>query len=135
MTPYLLTCLSPQRSLLAGAALLALLAAAPASAVRANLPATAADAAAALPVTSNFTKVTVDGASSYVLKLTNTSSAPLKLSVTVVPSVNFHGSLKTTTLPDRVVEAGDTWAIEDLHAQDKVSVAADGFAKLDLVVP
>lgn len=135
MTPDLLTRLSLPRSVVAGTALLAVLAAVPAPAARAALPVTAADAAAALPVTSAFSKVTVDGASSYVLKLTNTSSAPLKLSVTVVPSVTFHGSLKSTTLPDRVVEAGDTWAVEDLHAQDKVSVAAAGFATLDLVVP
>ncbi len=95
----------------------------------------AADVAAALPVTSSFEKVSVDGTSSYVLKLKNTSGSPLKLSVTIVPSVTFHGTSKSSTLPDRVVEAGDTWAIEDLHAQDKVSVAASGFAALDLVVP
>jgi hypothetical protein len=135
MKSYLPTRLFPQRPLLAAAALLATFVAASAPAARATVLATPVDTAAALPVIANFSKVTVDGASSYVLKLTNTSSAPLKLTVTVAPSVTFHGSLKTTTLPARVVAAGDSWAVEDLHAQDKVSVAADGFAKLDLVVP
>ncbi len=94
-----------------------------------------ADVAASLPVASSFEKVSVDGASSYVLKLKNTSGSAIKLSVTIVPSVSFHGTAKSTTLPARVVEAGDTWALEDLHARDKVSVAASGYATLDLVVP
>ncbi len=129
---YLLT---PSRSLFAAAGLLAALAVAPTPAARATLPAAPVDTAAALPVSTTFSKVSVDGANSYVLKLTNTSAADLKLSVTVVPSVTFHGTVKSSTLPAKVLPAGGTWAIDDLHAQDKVSVSADGFAPLDLVVP
>jgi hypothetical protein len=63
------------------------------------------------------------------------TATTLKLSVTITPSVVFHADAKVKTLPEHPVEAGQVWTIKDLAAGDKLSVVAEGFAKLDLTVP
>ena len=90
---------------------------------------------AAVPVTATFEKVSADGVNGYALNLKNVSSDTLKLTVTITPSVVFHADAKVKTLPEHAVDAGQTWTIKDMAAGDKLSVAADGFAKLELTVP
>ena len=95
----------------------------------------AADKAPSLPVTATFEKVTTDGVSGYALNLKNDSADALKVTVTITPSVVFHADAKVKTLPAHAIDAGQVWTIKDLAAGDKLSVAADGFAKLELTVP
>lgn len=98
-------------------------------------PSAKAADAPSLPVTATFEKVSVDGVNGYALNLKNVSNDTLKLSVTITPSVVFHADAKVKTLPEHPVEAGQVWTIKDLAAGDKLSVVAEGFAKLDLTVP
>jgi len=96
----------------------------------------AADAPAhALPITAAFEKVETDGGHGYILNLRNDSKDALKVKVTVFPSVVFHADTKARNIPEHSIAAGDTWKIGDLAAGDKVSVASDGYDKLDLVAP
>jgi hypothetical protein len=94
-----------------------------------------APAAASVPVTATFEKVSADGVNGYALNLKNVSNDTLKLTVTITPSVVFHADAKVRTLPEHAVDAGQVWTIKDLSAGDKLSVSADGFSKLDLTVP
>lgn len=94
-----------------------------------------ADKAPSLPVTSAFEKVAGAEHGPYVLKLTNTSKDALKVSVKVLLSVAFHAEAKARNLPEQAIDAGKTWTVADLSAQDKVIVTAKGFAPLELAVP
>ena len=92
-----------------------------------------ADKAAALPVSSTFTKV--DGAKGpYVLSLKNTSAKTLKVSVAVDESVKSHSKPRQRT-HDHTIEAGQAATVEELAAHDKIVVSAEGFEPLTLVVP
>ena len=94
-----------------------------------------ADKAPSLPVTSAFEKVAGAEHGPYVLKLTSTAKAALKVNVKVLLSVAFHAEAKARHLPEQTIEAGKTLSVPDLSAQDKVVVSAAGFAPLELTVP
>jgi hypothetical protein len=94
------------------------------------------DQAAKLPVEHSFAKETSgDNKGLYTLTLKNTSAKPVKITATVDESVVSHNRPKTRTVTSPSVEPGKTWKIEALAAHDKVTLAADGFAPLQLVVP
>ena len=104
----------------------------------------AADAAAttpmagkapALPLTTTFEKVVGAEKGPYVLKLKNDSKDALKVEAKILLSVAFHMGSKHWDLPEYTIAAGQTWAIPDLSAGDKITVTAQGFAPLELVVP
>ena len=94
-----------------------------------------ADKAPSLPVTTAFEKVKGAESGPYVLKVTNTSKATLKVTTKVHVAVAFHANDKARNLPEHAIEAGQTWSVPDLAAQDKVVVTATGFAPLELTVP
>jgi hypothetical protein len=96
---------------------------------------TLTDKAPCLPLTAAFEKIAGAENGPYVLKLTNVSKDPLKISTKVLLSVAFHGSTKTRDVPDHVIDPGQVWTIPDLAATDKVTITAEGFAPLELVVP
>jgi len=108
---------------------------APSARADASAPSPLADKSATVPVTATFEKVSADGVNGYALNLKNVSSESLKLTVTITPSVVFHADAKVKTLPEHALDAGQTWTIKDLAAGDKLSVAAEGFGKLELTVP
>jgi len=92
-----------------------------------------ADKPAALPVAATFAKTEGDKGP-YVLSLKNTSAAALKVGVVVVESVKFHAK-SGERKHDYTIDAGKSVAVEGLAAQDKVTVSAEGFAPLELIVP
>jgi hypothetical protein len=89
----------------------------------------------ALPLAVTFDKVADAEAGPYVLKLKNTSADAVTVSGTVFPSVGIHSDTKEKKLPERKLEAGDTWSIPGLAATDKVTIQGQGFAPLNIVVP
>lgn len=96
---------------------------------------TPAKSASALPVTTAFEKLKAsekDG--HYVLKVTNTSKQALKISVAIVESVTFHAHPKNRSLPEHAVAAGETWTVDDLAPEDKITLTAAGFDPLQLTV-
>ena len=93
------------------------------------------DKAPSLPLAVTFEKVTDAEAGPYVLKLKNTSADAITVSGTVFPSVGVHSDTKEKKLPERKLEAGETWSIPGLAATDKVTIEGQGFAPLNLVVP
>ena len=94
-----------------------------------------ADKAPSLPVTTAFEKVKGAESGPYVLKVTNTSKDALKVTAKVLLAVAFHANDKARNLPEHAIEAGQTWSIPDLAAQDKLVITAQGFAPLELTVP
>lgn len=89
----------------------------------------------ALPLTHSIARGTPgEYGGPFVLKLKNTSSAALKVAATIQQSVVAHNRPKTIDLPARSIEAGGTWEISDLAAEDKVSVTAEGYEKLDVTI-
>jgi hypothetical protein len=88
----------------------------------------------ALPVTATVEKVKSDDKPPFVLKLKNDSKDPLEVVVTILLSVMSHNRDKARHVPAHVIPAGQTWTIDGLAALDKVSVAAKGFAPLELEV-
>ena len=93
-----------------------------------------ADKAPSLPLTAKFEKIETQEGPPYVLKLTNTSKQSVKVSATIYLSVMSHNRDKARQVPAHVIEPGQTWIIDELAALDKVTVNADGFAPLELVV-
>jgi hypothetical protein len=91
--------------------------------------------APSLPVTASFAKGTARDKGPYVLTLTNTSNDALKVTTTVLLSVAYHGSNKHWDLPEHLIAPGESWAIPDLTAGDKLTITAPGFAPLELTVP
>lgn len=94
-----------------------------------------ADKAPSLPLTATFEKGTAHEMGPYVLKLKNTSKDALKVSAKILLSVAFHMGSKHWDLPEHVIDPGQVWSIPDLSAGDKVTLTAQGFAPLELVVP
>jgi len=116
-----------------GCALLALVAV---PAIRATTADAAKPAAAKLPLTATFEKVTTaEAGPPYVLHLKNDSKATVKVSGKVLLSVAFHSSSKARNVPEHAIEAGASWSIGELAANDKVILTAEGFAPMELTVP
>jgi hypothetical protein len=93
-----------------------------------------ADAAPALPLSHSFTKVEGGEKGPYVLKLKNESSTDVTVTVKILLAVVFHAETKARNLPAHKIEAGKDWSIADLAAEDKVTVTAEGYAPLEIVV-
>ena len=93
-----------------------------------------AEHAKSLPLVPKFEKGTEE-TGPHILTLTNTSKDSLKVDVLVHESVLVHSKPKDRTLAAQVIEAGKALTIEKLAATDKVTVTADGFEKLEIVVP
>ncbi len=95
-----------------------------------------ANQAAALPMKAKFVKSkSATAEAPYVLHLKNTSKQPLTVSATVNTSVPVHNRPKTREVPAQVVEPGKMIMIENLAAQDTVTVTAEGFEPLKLTAP
>ncbi|HUJ42693.1 MAG TPA: hypothetical protein VLW52_03695 [Opitutaceae bacterium] len=110
----------------------------PAQAVKAAdtaAPAAPAVKAPSLPVTATFDKVANAERGPYVLKVTNNAKDTLKVSAKILLSVAFHMGSKHWDLPEQAIEPGKAWTIPDLTAGDKVTLLAQGYAPLELVVP
>jgi len=69
-----------------------------------------------------------------VLSLKNDSNEAITATATIVQSVTYHANAKTRTLPAHVVAAGEVWKIADLGMGDRITVAAEGFANLEVTV-
>ena len=89
----------------------------------------------ALPLTATFEKVASTEGTPFVLHLKNDSKATLKVSAKILLSVVHHAMDKARVLPEHTLEAGQSWTIADLSADDKVIVSAAGFAPLEIKVP
>jgi len=100
----------------------------------ASAPQPRADAQA-LPLSYTFSKVESANGTPFVVTVKNDSKATLQLSGHVLLSVVNHAMDKARKLPDHALEAGATWAISDLTADDKVILSAPGFAPLEIRVP
>ncbi len=95
-----------------------------------------ANKAAKLPLTGTFAKGTPgENGGPYALTLKNTSDKPLTVNATIVWSVTSHNRANTVKLPAREIAAGESWKIDDLAAEDRVILEADGFEKLELKTP
>jgi hypothetical protein len=91
--------------------------------------------APALPVSHSFEKVESANGTPFVLKVKNDSKVTLKLSGRVLLSVVNHAMDKARKLPEHSLEAGKTWEITELTADDKVVLSATGYAPLEIRVP
>jgi len=108
-----------------------------------SIPAWAADSSApqpradapALPLSHSFEKVESAHGTPFVLKVKNDSKVTLQLSGHVLLSVVNHAMDKARKLPDQSLEAGKTWTITELTADDKVVLNAAGYAPLEIKVP
>jgi hypothetical protein len=70
----------------------------------------------------------------YVLKLKNESSTDITVTGKILLAVAFHAETKARNLPAHTIEAGKEWSIADLAAEDKITLTAEGFAPLEIVV-
>jgi hypothetical protein len=92
------------------------------------------DKAPSLPIATSFAKA--DGEDGpYVLSVKNTSGSSISVSAKVLLSVYFHADSKARNIPAHEVDAGQTWTIPGLAANDKVTLSSEGFAPLELTVP
>ena len=91
-------------------------------------------AAPALPLTSSFAKVAGGEKGPFVLTLKNGSKAAVTVNTKILLAVVFHAESKARILPAHTIEAGKDWKIADLALDDKVILAAEGFAPLEIVV-
>jgi hypothetical protein len=91
------------------------------------------DAKADLPLTHSFAKVAGENGP-FVLKLTNTSKASVKVTVQILLSVYSHATSKAKNLPEQTIDAGKDCTIPQLVALDKVIIKADGYSPLELTV-
>lgn len=106
-------------------------------ALKASTPATLqplADVAPALPLSHSFTKVEGGEKGPYVLKLENKSSAEVTVTTKILLAVAFHAETRAKNLPAHTIEAGKDWSIADLSAGDRITLTAEGFAPLEIVV-
>jgi hypothetical protein len=110
---------------------------APLPAARAAGPSTLTaldDKAPSLPLTASFAKS--DGEDGpYILSLKNTSDSSVKVSAKILLSVYFHADSKARNVPEHAIDAGQTWTVPGLAANDKITVTGTGFAPLELTVP
>lgn len=106
-------------------------------AVFAATPMAAADEKAPdLPLSASFGKGEPgENGGPYALTLTNTSDKALTVNATIIWSVASHNRARTIELPAHEVAAGGTWVIDDLAAEDRIILTAEGYAKLELKTP
>lgn len=70
----------------------------------------------------------------YVMTLTNTADHTIKVGVRVDQDVTVHNRPKARHLGPEEIAPGKDWKVDDLAALDKVTVTAEGFAPLQIVV-
>jgi hypothetical protein len=100
------------------------------------LPVAALNAAdKALPLTGTFEKVGDNTSAPFVLTVKNTSKESIKVSGKVLLAVVHHAMDKARTLPEQTIEAGGTWSIKGLVADDRVILTAPGYAEIEFRVP
>lgn len=89
-----------------------------------------------LPLTGTFARGTPgENGGPYALTLKNTSQEKLTVNATIVWSVTSHNRANTIKLPVREMAAGESWTIDDLAAEDRVILEAEGFEKLEFKTP
>lgn len=93
-----------------------------------------AAAAKVLPLKASFRKDKKAEAGQYVLTLKNTSAEPITVTAQVLLAVAFHATDKARNLPAETIAPGKSWKISDLAVEDKITVKADGYEPLQLVV-
>ena len=94
------------------------------------------DAMPALPLKAEFGKGTPgENGGPYAVTLTNTSDKALTVNATIIWSVTSHNRPRTIELPAKEIAAGGTWKIDDLAAEDRIVLTAEGYAKLELKTP
>ena len=105
--------------------------------VTAAIPLAAADEEApSLPLTASFGMGEPgENGGPHTLTLTNTSEEALTVNATIIWSVVSHNRTKTIELPAQEMAAGGTWVIDDLAAEDRIVLTAEGYAKLELTTP
>jgi hypothetical protein len=130
---------NPARSLVALSFVAAFTAAtlsAPALASPTTLQPLADKAAAKLPLSGSFAKGTPgENGGPYALTLKNTSKKTLTVEGTIIWSVASHNRANTIKLPPREIAAGESWIINDLAAEDRVILTAEGYEKLEFKTP
>jgi hypothetical protein len=70
-----------------------------------------------------------------IVHLKNESSQALVVKGHIDLSVVVHNRPKSREVPQQTIEAGATLTIDDLAADDKITLSAEGFAPLVVVVP
>ena len=71
----------------------------------------------------------------FAVTLKNTSSEALNVKATIIQSVASHNNAKNVDLPEHTIGAGESWTINDLAVEDRVTVKAHGYDKLEVTVP
>jgi hypothetical protein len=97
-------------------------------------PPLSAGNAPSLPLSFSFAMAPGAADAPYVLTLTNESASSITASAKVLLAVAFHADSKARMVPDHSIGPGETWTIPDLSKGDRVTVAADGFAPLQISV-
>jgi len=88
-----------------------------------------------LPVTTSIEKSTPgEHGGPFTLVVKNTSHGALKVSAVIDQSITSHNRPKKIELPAHSVAAGESWKIADLAVDDKVTLSAEGYDKLEVVV-
>ena len=89
----------------------------------------------ALPVSTGVAKgAPGERGGPFVLSVKNDANDTLKVSAKILLAVAFHMGTKNMDLPEHAIAAGETWAINDLAAGDKVTLLAPGYAPLEVTV-
>ncbi len=89
-----------------------------------------------LPLSGTFARGTPgENGGPYALTLTNTSKQNLSVRGTIVWSVTSHNRANTIKLPVRELAAGESWTIDDLAAEDRVILEAEGYEKIEFKTP
>lgn len=98
--------------------------------------ATAGEKAPELPLTASFGAGTPgENSGPYAVTLTSTSDEALTVTATITFSVQSHNRPQTKVLPPHEIAPGGTWTIDDLAAEDRIVLAADGYAPMELTTP
>jgi hypothetical protein len=89
-----------------------------------------------LPLKASFKKDTSGkNEAPIILHLKNESAAALMVSARIDLSIVVHSRPKTREIPAQKVAAGATLTIDNLAAEDKVTLSAEGHAPLVVVAP
>ncbi len=89
-----------------------------------------------LPLSGTFARGTPgENGGPYALTLTNMSKQKLSVAGTIVWSVTSHNRANTIKLPLRELAGGESWTIDDLAAEDRVILEAEGYEKIEFKTP